>query len=348
MAHALKIGMPRLLTDSEYLYEVAAPNDAEHRFAVAGINRMAQEGERAEVAVAVLGSWFAPVPKATFVWDGNVGSPVTIKWEYPAAARLKGFRIYQGDRLLADESALKADAREFDCGKRTEFYGNRYFVEAVSNYGPTSKRVVVDRDLTDFPKDIYPPRPTDITAEWVKGGDRSNVLLKWTAPPRAERLVKGYIVFVDEDEVDGSMKQLPDTLVKGTQFTYTPPREGRSYRFFVESVTPAGTRSASASPVLLLAPGAVLPPATLMRPDSAVVDDDVELAWQYPPMPNLKGFRIYLDGQLLADEKTLDARARKHSFTLKKPGKFGLQIEAVPVEGPVSERGPSQPLRVAK
>jgi hypothetical protein len=322
---------------NEFVAKVVELDDVTLHFAVAGMNDLNQDGPKASVDIQVFGSNFPTVKDALWTGEGTDASPIVVTWSFPKHPRLRGFRIEQGGMPLADEKVIGADTRRFVYPKQTH---STLSIEAISLDGRRSMPARVDRDLRVWPADVRPPAPENVTVAWVDDAGRKRIRLKWDPPKRHPHAIEGYVLYADLEGTGAAYVRRVDVpLFRGTEYTWDPPDVDRSYRLIVDSVSRYGMLGGVLNSTMLLKPGAVLPPVKVRPVQWYAGAKKVTLCWEYPPMPNLTGFRIYANGKMVADETKLGKQIREHTLDGLERGKCVLEVEAVPVEGPASERG---------
>jgi hypothetical protein len=305
---------------------------------VAAVGKEGQQSTHADVSLVAPGK-IMPQIRPAVVERKTTAEPLTIRWEYPDLTYLRGFRIFLNGKLAADEKIVTTRERSWKYAamlREGETYA--FSIVAVSPDGMLSEPSVASSYVTRKPDEVAVRRP-EASGAWADVGGKRVIRLTWSAPEGVEA-VRGYRIEADEVNIDNFKVVAAEVPVTATEFAYAVPKSDRSYSFRIIPIDRSGQNRSSAE-VLVLAPGRTLPPATLRT--VSVLDADkglIKWSWTYPALPDLKGFRVYQDGQLVADEDTLKPDVREWTFEPLAPGKqHQFEMEAVGQTGAVSERG---------
>lgn len=287
---------------------------------------------------------FPPTPGSVRAdFDAPPGSPVSVAWDYPAeaAAGLLGFRLYESELLVADESLLKADARTYADQTLLAGATYQYAVAAVSRDGVLSARGIA-QEFT-LPANHVPLRidpPSGVVAEWVETENGLAIRLHWDAPAMPPETLDGFVIEQGEGE-PGTFSAVNDQPWRETDYRFVPEDRARAHAFKVYTISTDGQRSEPAEGYAP-APAEYLQPARLS--DYRVFDlgenERLEWVWRYPESIFLGGFRIYQNGERVADESTLDAQTRSWmTGVLERGTVYEFEIEAVGRDGRTAIRG---------
>jgi hypothetical protein len=68
-------------------------------------------------------------------------------------------------------------------------------------------------------------------------------------------------------------------------------------------------------------------------------DGSLTLIWRYPDSPVVRGFRLYHDGKIVADEERVGRALREWTLSAPEIRRHHFEIEAVAADGTASPRG---------
>ena len=174
---------------------------------------------------------------------------------------------------------------------------------------------------------IYAPKPENVTAKIVKEQKKVFVDLNWNSKSVSDSLTSGYQLFVT-DPFDGKMYlegSIP--LINENNYRYEIKNvHSATYRFVVAAVSKYKAVGQFSDTVSITSPSLKLPVPALY-PQSQDTGR-VMLTWKYDNIPDLKGFRLYQNGNIVQSEFELKKDARKFVTPKLKIGstyKFNLQ-----------------------
>lgn len=327
-------GRVPMVVETNYNYAVDTTLPALRKMGVSALNDQGKTGPPAVVEIQTPGEYLQPVKKLTKTGRGTQKLPYTIEWEYAPREDLAGFKVLDGEEVIATEDDLNADARSYELAPFESDELHQMSVVAVSLFGPESKPS--DISLHRIERVRASSAVQNLAAQWLDKED-SQALIHWKAPRLNAEVVDGYAIFVDKTTF-GKLERIED-LHKDTSFVWTPPDPDRSYYVQVIGINLDGVPGLPAE-TYLLKPGAKLPPATFSNIRSRVTADGrVELAWEYRNIKNHAGFRLYHNGKLVANEKQLVAGSRGIVSKSLPAGEHKFEIEAITADGEASERG---------
>lgn len=181
---------------------------------------------------------------------------------------------------------------------------------------------------------LEPVRPTNLTAKQT-GDDRGgSIQIMWDEPMQGDSLTDKYRIYLG-DEQSGSFSPLQTTLSKNKHiYTHSVPAgsSGIKFKFFVSSISKDGSESAPSDTIVV-----TLPKNLLKAPEfvaKAMPSRQVKVNWQYPKVTELEGFRVYINNELVADEKILKANSREYISLAQAAGtKCTVTIMAIGANG---------------
>ncbi len=100
-----------IVRSSSYVYNLPGENAGIYKFYVSAVSTNGSEGRGSDTLSVTAPSIVLPVP---VILKTNLnGNKVVIHWQYPDVQDLKGFRLYQGNKLIAGENELRKHLRDF-------------------------------------------------------------------------------------------------------------------------------------------------------------------------------------------------------------------------------------------
>ena len=346
------VGLLRSRKDAEFRYVYAdqtAERELSYRYRIAAVSLFTQQWDVASFVAAprpTLMELARSLPKP--VMDSVEllpGGGVQLDWEYPEAdaAWLAGFLIersgedarsagkwLQVSELLPSGSRMFVD--ESLCGlEMGEDLSMQYRILAVIQ-GPA--RVASDlvpivyRDMRIPPPVAmaacgYDPQKKAISIVWEPAADDD--ITAWY-------MLRSDVFEPDEMAVNGAFSRLTNTQVSVPVFA-----GGRTYCFEVVPCS-AGSVEGPPAPVSCFVPHSKMARIDAVRSER-VGADRVQLSWDYPEDEGVQGFRIYQNGQLVADEYELAPLQRQWVSPALVPNReFRMQVSAVALSGVESRK----------
>jgi hypothetical protein len=275
-------------------------------------------------------------------------SAMVLRWEYERLADLVGFRVYDHGLEVANETTLNAGARTYRDAAVLDRWTYGFEVRAVFSDGrvsPPGRSAPVDGVQPE--QDRRPAAPTGLAAEWAVSDQAPVVRVTWHRESRWQD-VAAYELSVKAPGSDAfgpvgpAFSSLPpapgpqDEAFR-MQYDYRPPARSGSIAFRLTAVDRSGRRSAAAETEVVAA-ARMLMPARLVDFREAN-NGSLILIWRYPDSPVVRGFRIYHDGTLVADEERIGRALRQWTLPAPEMRRHHFEIEAVAADGTASPRG---------
>jgi len=186
--------------------------------------------------------------------------------------------------------------------------------------------------------EIKPQKPTGLAGKLINEKGKTFVELSWNSRPESDTLTSGYKLFASQAGnrklfLEGSLP-----LIKGYTFRYEVFNVlAAKYHFSITSVSKLNAMSELSDTLEITVPSRTLP-----LPNISVYTLDsnrVTLNWDYPAIDDLKGFRIFQDGNLVANEFQLGKTAKKFSTpSLAFSRTYKFELMAVSESGVISEK----------
>ena len=184
-----------------------------------------------------------------------------------------------------------------------------------------------------------PPPPMDFKASYATGAKKLSIYFSWGRIQGDS--VTDYYKIYDFDTVSNEFYPITDQPIKDNRYYYPIERQTSAiHRFYVTSVGRNGSESATSDTVVVFAPSFVLPvpEVTYCYIDNDNGHNNIVIKWTYPNITDLKGFRVYQNKSIIANENTLGRS--KHELVIPVPedgGNFEFTIKAVSESGVISQ-----------
>ncbi len=104
------------LKPSSFTYTIPPSIGGNYKFYVAAVSKPGVESMRSDTVSIAAPSTEIPVPIIRKLYPDDYKGAI-IQWSYPAIQDLAGFRLYRNDTVMANETVLKGDTREFTIGE---------------------------------------------------------------------------------------------------------------------------------------------------------------------------------------------------------------------------------------
>lgn len=196
---------------------------------------------------------------------------------------------------------------------------------------------------------IYAPKPTNLKGNWVKENKKTFINLSWDPKSASDTLTEGYQIFAssrfdDKLYLEGSLP-----LIKQNNFRYEVfNKKAGTYRFTIAAVNKYKAVGHFSDTIIVNTPSVELP-VPVIYPYSLDTARKVTLEWTYDSLADLKGFRVYQNGNMVASEFELKRDARKFvSPPLKLNDTYLFTIQAVTNGGEESERSMPRDIYIFK
>ncbi len=272
---------------------------------------------------------------------------ISVDWTFPKEYErfIKGFYIEkdnmpEGYKRVSD--LVSPEARSFvdKTGSPVSSY-TRIRVSALYN----DKNVISGVEkLYSYFQMIDPPKPQSTRVGGVVEGKKYNMKISWEPMMSGDSLTHHYKIYMFDNESNRFISIADKLPIKTTSYTHViQPSTGGTYKFCVTGVSRTNVESVPGDTVIIQVPS-LDPPVPVTSKFMPEVSK-VTIQWQYPEVPDLAGFRVYIDGSLIADEKILKKSSREFTKTDLQPGTVNsFTVRAVSDRGVTSE--PSAPLVV--
>jgi hypothetical protein len=186
-------------------------------------------------------------------------------------------------------------------------------------------------------------QPKNLKGEQKKNGKETNIIITWDAKPSWDTLTEGYQLFAS-NRFDQKMYlegSLP--LIKGNTINYPVFNTyANTYKFVVVPLSKYKTNGKPSDTLKVYVPAQILPLPKIQQ----VKTDSTHaiLKWLYPA-DDIKGFRVYQNGNMVASEFELKAGSNQFTSAALKPNtRYYFTLQAVSVYS--VESGISVPVEV--
>lgn len=270
---------------------------------------------------------------------------IKIKWKFPQKdiANIRKFEVQKcilpGDEYFTIGEVLPYEDYTFNDTDTELYEGVLYRIVAVGLIGGNRSSNVLLKIGSNLPK---PPPPQNFSISHVKQNNRDCISIKWKEQTKEEKEknpLKGYFLYIDrydEDEVD----LVNSTPMKTNSYVYDiGGKDGRSFNVRLTAVSPEGVESQPVEDKVYI-PNQKLPEVKLRRYKTNKDGSGITWLWRYPDnVKELKGFRLYQDDVLIADEYAINANSREYTVSGFAEGKsYKFQIQAVSGYGVESKK----------
>jgi hypothetical protein len=186
---------------------------------------------------------------------------------------------------------------------------------------------------------VYAPKPANLKGTWIKEKDKTYIDLTWDSKPSSDTLTRGYNLYAS-NRFDNKLyyeESLP--LIVGNSQRYEVYNlKSNVFRFAVAAVSKYNAVGHFSYTIQVPTPSVSLP-TPVIYPYSIDTAQRVMLSWNYDAIADLKGFRIYKNGNMVSSEYELKKDTR--SFVtppLKLGDTYLFTLQAVTENGIESER----------
>ncbi|MES2704113.1 MAG: fibronectin type III domain-containing protein [Bacteroidota bacterium] len=180
-----------------------------------------------------------------------------------------------------------------------------------------------------------PPAPLNVKAGGFMQDKKYTIQLTWDPPMKGDTITGSYRIYACPP-LEGHFRPIAEKLTKPTHKYTVQHGVAALYKFAVMSVSKLGTESAYGDTIVVQAPSLELPPPAIAK--VIVANQNVAIKWDYPEIPDVKGFRLYQNQQEIATENELKKNIRDFVTARLEPGQaYGFTLRAVTEHGILSE-----------
>lgn len=312
-------------------------------YAAAPVSVMGSEGEFIEVNYSINTldvSLVSPIlgyintigdeEKPFFEWTFNAADELYIKG-FILERKLAAAKVYEKvSDVIAKDQRMYTDNSINKAGLYT------YRLVTIKNDNTTAEGQETQVNYTFVPA---PPAPVNLVGKYLPGADQDYIELNWMPPKTGDVIIGEYHVYM----ATPSDKELYDDatfpLVKGNSCQVKVGSYQRGQWKFALAAVGAGKESEQTQTITVFAPSKEI--AAVNNTYLQITDSKAKITWVYygESIPDLAGFRIYQNGELVANEAVLIATSNEWtSKALEKGKKYTFEIVALTTYGVVSEK----------
>lgn len=197
---------------------------------------------------------------------------------------------------------------------------------------------------------FYNPKPIvegikPLTASTKIENNQVQVELNWTAAPDFTNQINGFLIYCDRS--GGILAKEADIEpIKTTTYNYLiEGGTGRLYKFNVKYENTDGSPSDYTDTISVVIPSKKLPFVTIWP--FSVEENKLSFEWRFPnDIADLKGFRIFLNNEIIRDENEINANQRELLIENLEAGEYELEIQAVSESGVTSKRSQKRTITI--
>lgn len=243
----------------------------------------------------------------------NFKDGFAISWTFPQEYEkyIKGFVIEKNNMPEGYKevtAVLPANARSYS--EKTFSPPASYVSFRVYALYNDAAKIKGNEQLFYYLPVIYAPQPKNVAGKWVKENGKTYIDLTWDKQAKNDTLTDGFQLYAS-NRFDNKMyweNSVP--LIEQSTYRYEVfNNNATQYKFIIAAVSKYKAVGAFSDTVVVQTPTASLPKPVIYpyTVDSA----KVTLNWTYPDVADLKGFRVYQNGNLVASEFQLQKGINK-------------------------------------
>jgi hypothetical protein len=270
---------------------------------------------------------------------------VRVAWDFPKESQhfLKGFMVYKSNMPAGYEpisGMISSSSRNFtDVSPSPMGSYIKYQVKAVYK----------DEIVTGSGEKIFyyfpvarPPKPTNVRGRWQKKEGKFFVNLDWDGRSAGDTLTAYYQLYASSPVNDVFYLQSGVPPIRSSHYSYELYYgESVRYRFAVAGVSKHGVESELSDTITVSAPSLRLPFPVLTH--LTLDSNRVRIRWSFPKIWDLKGFRIFQNGNMVASEYQIGKGTREFTTPpLKWKTYYRFTIQAVTDNGVESGKSVDQ------
>lgn len=237
---------------------------------------------------------------------------INIKWSFPAESEkfLKGFYVEKNnmpDGYKRTSPLLDPTTRTF-IDKTPSPVSTYISMRVIAVYKDKTMFIGLGRLYNYFPI-AEPPAPQSLKLKNVKEGKKIAIKLYWDPAMDGDTITNYYKVYMEEPSKN-DFYLLTEKPIRNSYYThYIEHTNASVYKFYITAASKGNSESLTSDTVSIQIPSTELPTPIIRNvfPD----EDKAVIQWQYPEITDLKGFRLYQDKILIADEKELTKDKRE-------------------------------------
>jgi hypothetical protein len=273
---------------------------------------------------------------------------IRITWTFPKEYKrfIKGFYV-EKDNMPAGYATVSPllDAEESTFADKTISPVTGYIrFRVTALYNDKTMAQGMERIYNYFPV-REPPPPQNIKATMYPADKKTVIALAWDKPMSGDTLTDYYNVY-DYDTIADKYNLVSNKPVRANKYNYSIDHGVAGiHKIYITAVGKNLAESAGSDTLLMAAPSLELPPPIL----SELFADSgkVVARWAYPDIRDLKGFRLYQDKNVIADESILKKNVREFkSPALPEGSSNNFMLRAITDNGVLSDFSAPMPVTI--
>ena len=316
----------------EYLtyHDQGLDEEKVYHYAAEPITIFGTKGERLEVKYEPKRLKAFNIPDLKNI-KGSSEQGLLFQWNFEQEHErfIKGFLVERKASTTSEytpvSGLLKPETRNFHDQKIPASGYYFYRLKALKRDG---EEVAGPDLMIYYYQQLIPQQPKNLKAEWLDENGRGIVRLVWEKP--SDRVTGGFYIYANHPPGEKLARETEIPLISENFYEYPVNDYLRgNWKFAVSAVSKSGDEGKLSDTVTVLVPSKSIPPVNKWNIE--VQNGRARLNWQYTSeVADLKGFRIYRDGELMADEQELKRDTRNWVSPALEPGKrYLFEIMAV-------------------
>ncbi len=321
-------------------YDTIPSTDISYSYALVPLSFFNTEGDYYEIKLNtnIPDEVPPPVIKSDMPYGYDfVNNGAEINWEFDPLYNesISGFivkrMINAGEGFITISDTVAPTSRSYIDKNLQPIANNKYYYQVTAlqpeSYPLVSKRLTLFYD--PYPQ---PSKPGILKAEPKIENGTARVALSWTEDKDLLSQIKGYQIRSDFGNDDlASDQNIP--LITDFSYNYEVQGvKGKKYLFSLFIVDKKDRSHAYSDTISVIIPSDYIPAVEFESIE--VINNKIKLKWDYKEgIDDLAGFRLYRNGNLIADESVLTAEKREWLSVNLPSGKYSYTIQAVSIFG---------------
>jgi len=266
-----------------------------------------------------------------------------LNWEFDSSkeAFIKGFYIQkkqdQGNLFENISDLQPVNTRSFDFTNLPAANDNYYHFKVIA-IKADGIELWSNRKIYYHKKETKPSVPQNLKGEINREGESIKLLLNWEKPTLNPEAITEYYLYTSHPNDEKVVKDssLGKITAESTEYTIHKNSSARYY-FAISAVNGNYEESPLSNKIEIVVPSMSLPFIDIWP--LAQEGNAITLNWKYSnEIADLAGFRLFQNGELIANESTIDETNRQWVVTNLEPGKYSFEMMAISESGVESER----------
>ncbi|HRZ48375.1 MAG TPA: fibronectin type III domain-containing protein [Bacteroidales bacterium] len=317
------------------LVDVTANPENDYLYYLIPVNVFGQEGK--PVTAAFLADRYRQISMPVISMIELVDeTDLKVSWEINPEDQnlIQGFRVEYSKEMSGEHARIVSDTldaltRVF-VDQTPKKYGDVYYYR-ITAMGKFGQETTSGPEATYYMGLVSPPDVTGLRSMPVKKDSKLYVNLVWTPKESGDTVTRGYVLYSDELIPDSFLQITSLPLITENQSLYPINTQGgRRYRFRVAGISEQGKTGKPAETAIDA--GTLHLPKITRISSELLLENSLLIRWQYQPYPDLKGFKLLINGKTEATPETLLPDMRSYLITsIPESDKGELRISLVAV-----------------